>query len=101
MLESEGCMMADMFDYQDDTLVMFHCRRCGWTVCCDSDDGWLVEAARGRVVEHVQGHGVLSESEGVPIEHSAAAAMVSGWSDEPVMEGIERLLREARKGETK
>ena len=90
--------MAGMFDCQDDTLVMFHCRRCGWTVCCDSDDGWLVDAARGRVLEHVQGHGVLSESEGIPVEHSAA--MVTDWSDEPVMEGIERLLREAREGES-
>ena len=88
-----------MFDYQDDTLVMFHCRRCGWTVCCDSDDVWLVDAAMGRVLEHVQSHGLLSESEGILGEHSAA--MVTGWSDEPVMEGIERLLREAREGETK
>ena len=86
--------MEDMFNYQADTLVMFHCRRCGWMVCCDSDDGWLVAAARQRVLEHVQGHGVLSESEGIPAGHPELAGV--GSSDEPIMEGIERILREAR-----
>src|SRR3990167_9987883 len=98
-----------MFDYQDDPLVMFHCRRCGWTVCCDSEDGWLVDAARGRVLEHVQGHGVLSESESGPWDNYAPIVAESvghprlagvGLSDESIMEGIERLLRQAR-GETK
>ena len=87
--------MEDMFDYQDDTLVMFHCRRCGWTVCCDSDDGWLVDAARQRVLEHMQGHGVLSESEGIPVGHPGLVGV--GSSDESIMEGIERVLREARR----
>ena len=91
-------MMEDMFDYQADTLVMFHCRRCGWMVCVDSDDGWLVAAARQRVLEHVQGHGVLSESEGIPAGHPRLAGV--GESDEPIMKGIERLLRQARE-ETK
>ena len=87
-------MMEDMFDYQADTLVMFHCRRCGWMVCVDSDDDWLVDAARQRVVAHVQGHGVLSESEGIPAGHPSLAG--AGVSDESIMEGIERLLREAK-----
>ena len=92
--------MEDIFDYQDDTLVMFHCRRCGWMVCCDSDDGWLVDAARQRVVDHVQGHGVLSESEevledrlrglrGLAGNHPALAGAGVGGSDEPIMAGVE------------
>ena len=93
-------MMEDMFNYQADTLVMFHCRRCGWMVCCDSDDDWLVDAARQRVVVHVQAHGVLIESgEGLG-GHPALALTGAGLSDEPIMEGIERLLRQARE-ETK
>jgi len=42
----------------------------------------------------VQGHGVLSESEGIPAGHPSLAG--AGVSDESIMEGIERLLREAK-----
>ena len=100
---------SDMFDYQDATLVMFHCRRCSWLVCLETDDIWLLSAARGQVVTHVQSHGILSESEEVServIERLDQLASNYPWltgaggSDEPIMEGIERLLKEAR-GETK
>ena len=43
---------------------------------------------------HVQSHGVLSESEGIPAGHPRLAG--AGSNDEPIMEGIERLLRQAR-----
>ena len=82
-------LSESMYHYQDGTLVMYQCRRCEYTVCLDTDDDVLRHIAGERIALHEEFHATLNDE--------PPQGGVDSEGGEPIMEGIERLLKAARK----